>query len=426
MVSMHIGPAQAHESDSQPAGAGNAQHVTQSDQATPSLPDSPIVRAQPGASAVFLDQDHPAATAWHYGDPLAEQARVDNGLRVGLGDFWDQACIAVRGEERHTWLNSLISQKVNAITPGTQTYGLVLDAQGHVEHFFHILATEDALLLHLPAAEAGQLVQYLQRMVFWAQVDIALLDVAALTLVARDSQRLATVDLDGVPGLHHPVAREVGGLAAVDLWVARESFLDAWLQLRDLADVAPVGRMAFDAWRVQQRIPSLAVDLDGSTIPHEVGFFIGAGIEGATTREVVDEGPNEAAVHLNKGCYRGQETVSRVHNLGKAPRMLVLLHADGSGGEQLHPGASITAGGRAVGRVGSVAQDADYGPIALALLKRNVVEKLASNPSEVPPLIAGGVDVAVDALDIARAGTVRQAPGREAIQKLRNGAEPTA
>ena len=77
------------------------------------------------------------------------------------------------------------------------------------------------------------------------------------------------------------------------------------------------------------------------------------------------------AVHLDKGCYRGQETVARVHNLGKPPRMLVLLHLDGSADRPV-AGDPVLAGGRTVGRLGTVVDHVDEGPIALALLKRGL------------------------------------------------------
>ena len=109
---------------------------------------------------------------------------------------------------------------------------------------------------------------------------------------------------------------------------------------------------AYEAHRVAALRPRLGVDTDERTIPHEVGWI-------------------GAAVHLDKGCYRGQETVARVHNLGKPPRMLVLLHLDGST-DRPATGDPVLAGGRAVGRLGTVVDHVDEGPIALALLKRGL------------------------------------------------------
>ena len=108
------------------------------------------------------------------------------------------------------------------------------------------------------------------------------------------------------------------------------------------AGVRPAGVWAYEAHRVAARRPRLGVDTDERTIPHEVGW-IGA-----------------AAVHLDKGCYRGQETVARVHNLGKPPRMLVLLHLDGDG-DRPSAGDPLQAGGRTVGRLGTVVDHVDEG-----------------------------------------------------------------
>jgi folate-binding Fe-S cluster repair protein YgfZ len=76
---------------------------------------------------------------------------------------------------------------------------------------------------------------------------------------------------------------------------------------------------------------------------------------------------------MDKGCYRGQETVARVHNLGRPPRRLTLLHLDGSENRLPVPGGAVSVpGGKQVGFVGSSARHHELGPIALALLKRNV------------------------------------------------------
>jgi folate-binding protein YgfZ len=96
----------------------------------------------------------------------------------------------------------------------------------------------------------------------------------------------------------------------------------------------------------------MGLDTDHRTIPNEIGLL-------------------GAAVHLDKGCYRGQETVARVHNLGRPPRRLVRLHLDGSVDALPTPGAVLELDGRAVGFVGGSARHFELGPIALALIKRS-------------------------------------------------------
>lgn len=407
------------------------------------LTRSPIVDHAPAASALTgseaaelseAPEAQSSATAWHYGNPLTEQSRVNDG-KPGLVDFWDRVAIRVSGSERRDWLNNLISQKVNAIEPGQATFGLILDVKGHVEHFFGILSTEDALILDTPATHADALEDYLSKMVFWSQVSVERLPWARLTVLGTDlaaDSSLFTVDATSSTALpaqlNFDVPEDVdlqlwrtgtiGEVQALDLWVPRESFTRAWDELTNVAQ--PTGRMAYDAFRVQARLPILGVDTDERAIPHEIPAFIGKGISGATQLDDVSAGPTEAAVHLNKGCYRGQETVSRVHNLGKSPRVLVMLHLDGSANRLPGVGAELTAGGRGIGRVGSSVHDCDYGPVALALVKRNVVEKVASKNSDVPPLLADGIDASIDPSDLANAaGDNSIRPGRAAINRLR-------
>ena len=77
-------------------------------------------------------------------------------------------------------------------------------------------------------------------------------------------------------------------------------------------------------------------------------------------------------MHLDKGCYRGQETVARVHTLGRPPRRLTLLHLDGTENRLPTQGADLLLDGKAVGVVGTSARHHELGPIALGLVKRNV------------------------------------------------------
>ena len=144
--------------------------------------------------------------------------------------------------------------------------------------------------------------------------------------------------------------------------------------------------------------PEIDADTDDRTIPHEAGWI---------------GGPEQlGAVHLDKGCYRGQETVARVHNLGKPPRRLVLLHLDGSADERPATGDPVTAGARTVGRVGTVVHHFEYGPIALALVKRNIAADVE--------LSAGGAAASIDPDSIAPDTEVQA--GRAAVERLRGGA----
>jgi hypothetical protein len=138
----------------------------------------------------------------------------------------------------------------------------------------------------------------------------------------------------------------------LDLLVERSSLVETVDRLR-AAGVTPAGIDAFEAARIVVHRPRLGVDTDHRTIPHEVGWLTDA-------------------VHLDKGCYRGQETVARVHNLGRPPRRLVLLHLDGA---VAATGSPLTAAGRTVGFVGSSGTHTELGPVALGMVKRSVPDE---------------------------------------------------
>jgi hypothetical protein len=130
------------------------------------------------------------------------------------------------------------------------------------------------------------------------------------------------------------------------------------------------GLWAYEALRVEARRPRLGLETDHRTIPHEVGWI-------------------GTAVHLDKGCYRGQETVARVQNLGRPPRRLVQLHLSGESDVLPSPGGPVEFDGRAVGFLGTAVQHFELGPIALAVIKRTVPDgatvAVAGETALIPP-----------------------------------------
>ncbi|HIW90235.1 MAG TPA: folate-binding protein [Candidatus Corynebacterium avicola] len=374
-------------------------------------------------------------TARHYGTPLVEQTRVDEG-ESGVVDGWDRSAVLVSGPEAASWLNGFISQKIDAIPDGSATHGLLLDAQGRVEQLFGIAAVApETLLLDVADDSADALMDFLRKMIFWAQVEVNPAELVRISVVnpGTDSEVAEISDPDtglARAGAGSPLpsvdgelvaywsTRTAGGRPVVDLWVAPSDQISVWDALV-ASGARPTGGWALDALRVRDRWPELGIDTDERLIPHEVTAFLGADIlaAGEATRLAEDAAlPTATAVHLNKGCYRGQETVSRVHNLGRPPRQLVVLQLDGSAQRAPETGAPVTAGGRTVGRVGRTVQDADFGPVALALVKRQVIEKLAAG-EDVPPLSVDGIDASVDPDDVRADTSVR--PGKAAIDRLK-------
>ncbi|UCZ61148.1 YgfZ/GcvT domain-containing protein [Mycolicibacterium phocaicum] len=352
-------------------------------------------------SAVPAPESGPDAGAvWHYGDPLGEQRAA--ATEAVIVDRGHRATIELAGDDRQSWLHTISSQHVSSLPEGSVVQNLSLDGQGRVED--HWLQTElgGVTTLDTESWRGQPLADFLRKMVFWSKVEVNPADLAVLSLLgpAVNALDLPTPDTEwtAAPLPDGGFVRRVGP-QDIELVVPRADAA-AWRQRLLDAGVRPAGLWAYEALRVAALRPRLGVDTDERTIPHEVGW-IGC--------------PGVGAVHLDKGCYRGQETVARVHNLGKPPRMLVLLHLDG-GDDRPATGDPVLAGGRAIGRVGTVAEHVDLGPIALALLKRGV-------PADTE-LTTGGdaqVPAAIDADSLPEADTSAGA-GRAAVDRLRGGA----
>jgi folate-binding protein YgfZ len=341
---------------------------------------------------------------WHYGDPLGEQRAAAQGSVVI--DRSHRAVLTLTGKDRQTWLHSISTQHVSALPDGAVTENLSLDLQGRVED--HWIQTELGGTTYVDTEpwRAEPLLAYLRKMVFWADVQVEPAELAVLSLLGpalAGPSVLAALGLAALPAELSAVALADGGFVrrmpgdAIELdFVVPRDQVDAWKQRVEAAGVRPAGIWAYEAHRVAARRPRVGVDTDERTIPHEVGWI-------------------GSAVHLDKGCYRGQETVARVHNLGKPPRMLVLLQLDGST-ERPATGDPVTAGGRTVGRLGTVVDHVDDGPIALALLKRGI-------PVDTQLVTGGEVAVAavIDPDSMPTADTTAGA-GRAAVDRLRSGA----
>ena len=346
-----------------------------------------------------------AGAVWHYGDPLGEQRAAETDAVVV--DRSHRAVLTLTGPERREWLHNISTQHVSQLPDGASTENLSLDGQGRVED--HWIQTELGGVTYLDTEpwRGEPLLAYLRKMVFWADVAPEAADFAVLSLLGprlADRPVLDVLHLDELPAELHaeplpgggfvrrmPSAHE--GRVELDLVVPREQVADWWARLTGTG-MRPAGVWCYEAHRVAALRARLGVDTDERTIPHEVGWI----------------GP---AVHLDKGCYRGQETVARVHNLGKPPRMLVLLHLDGSS-DRPSTGDPVLAGGRAVGRLGTVVDHVELGPVALALLKRGIPADTA---------LTTGADARVAAVIDADSvpAAVGAGAGRVAVERLRGG-----
>lgn len=279
-------------------------------------------------TAVTIDEGVDAGLAWHFGNPVSEaRALADGG---GIARLDNREILELSGPERLSWLHNLTSQKLDDLVPQQPTTALILDPNGRVEHVLHGVDDGERFLAWTEPGRAAALVEFLERMKFMTRVEIT----------RREDLRLAWFG--------HQVS-------VPDGWAARDSELggsEVFIPVdADLPEAAPIGMWAFESARIAAGIPRMFVDTDHKTIPNEIGLF---------------------GTHLDKGCYRGQETVARVHTLGRPPRRLVMLHLDGT--EEALPaiGSPLIYNDRESGFVGSSARHHELGPIAIALIKRNI------------------------------------------------------
>lgn len=298
---------------------------------------SPLL-SLPGAVAAEAPD---AGVAAHYGDLFREQRALARG--EGFVDLSHRPVVTVTGPDRLAWLHLLLTQHVEQLPPGHATEALILSAKGHVEHALYLVDDGETCWLHTEPGRAEALTGYLESMKFFYRAE-----------VADRSADFAVVYLPAGSIAELPAGTTVRQTAhGRDVFLPREK-LESFA-----ASAGPAaGVLAYEALRVEAHRPRLGRETDHRTIPHELGWL-------------------ESAVHLQKGCYRGQETVARVHNLGKPPRRLVFLHLDGSEVSIPEHGdpvrlASDGPEGRQLGFVTTSARHHELGPIALALVKRNV------------------------------------------------------
>ncbi|GAA1698638.1 folate-binding protein YgfZ [Microbacterium sediminicola] len=299
----------------------------------------------------------------HFGNPLVEQRLLAQGRALAPRE--DRAVIAVGGEDRLTWLDSLTSQALARLEPGVSTELLVLDPHGHIEHAAAVLDDGVTTWLIADTVDTGALAGWLNRMRFRMRVEVR--EASELSVFAGTAAATAAVAAaapNGIPvawtdpwprvavGGHgyalaeHPGAERDWVEVIVDE-PERERILGAAVA----GDLSLAGRYAAEALRIAAWRPSLAADVNERSLPHELDWM-------------------RTAVHLSKGCYRGQETVAKVHNLGHPPRRIVAVHLDGSSSVLPGAGSEIRAGDAVVGVLTSVALHYEDGPIGLAIVRR--------------------------------------------------------
>jgi folate-binding protein YgfZ len=277
-------------------------------------------------TAVYVEDGLDKGAIWHFGEVAREQRALAEGK--AWADLSHRAVIEINGADRLTWLHSLTTQHLEKLQPGEWKEALILDPQGHVEQQLFLVDDGSSVFIHLDQDKKESLIAYLEKMKFMLRVDVK--DVSDEYAIFR-----APGKSDELGGPHALVPRaEIASMS--------EAFSASNLQ---------VGIWALEAERIASGRARIGMDTDHKSIPNELGVL-------------------NKSVHMNKGCYRGQETVAKVFNLGHPPRRLVLLHLDGSSVDLPKHGDPITLEGKEIGFVGSVARHHELGPIALAVIKR--------------------------------------------------------
>ena len=332
--------------------------------------DSPLLAVPGAVAAEFSD----AGVAAHYGDPLAEQRALAGA--AGLVDRSNRDVLTITGPDRLNWLNSISTQRLDDLAAGSARQSLILSPHGHVEHHLSLVDDGTRTWIHVEPGEAASLLEFLESMRFMLRVEAENMTDGYAVLTAMGP------DIGGGDSGTGAAATMDFGFGR-DLIVGRAEVAKAVAGLRDRG-FRLAGMLAHEALRIAGHRPRFGTDTDHRTIPHEVGWI-------------------DSAVHLNKGCYRGQETVARVYNLGHPPRRLVMLHLDGSENRLPAHGEQVRAGEATVGFVGSSARHYELGPVALALVKRTVpvTETLqvagisAAQETIVPPDAGANVKIAI-------------------------------
>ena len=278
-------------------------------------------------SAVLVESGLDQGAIWHFGEPNAEQRTLAAG-KV-WADLSHRAVITVSGSDRTKWINDMMTQELLTLPTGQWSETLLLDAHGHIEQQLFFVDDGEVLWFHTEAQKADELTSYLNKMKFMLDVDV--------------QDRSSEFAIVRAPGL----ADKIGGPYAL---VPRSELAELMSSYRS-AGYVQVGTWALEAERIAAGRARILLETDHKSIPNELGFL-------------------HTAVHMKKGCYRGQETVAKVFNLGHPPRRLVLLHLDGSMVHMPEHGAKVTLDGKEIGFIGSMARHYELGPIALAVIKR--------------------------------------------------------
>ncbi|MEO1199363.1 MAG: folate-binding protein [Pseudomonadota bacterium] len=265
--------------------------------------------------------------------------------------FDRRAVVSVTGPEARSFLNGLVTVETDHLTPGMARHGALLTPQGKVLFDFFLVATEDGFLLDTPADSASDLIKRLTFYKLRSKVDLAILpDHAIAALWGNDVTDTAGTFAD--PRLAALGSRIVASTEEIEIAL-------------DAAGADRVAEETYDAHRIALGVAEAGQDFAyGDVFPHDIGLDQLSGVD------------------FDKGCYVGQEVVSRMQHRGTARRRFVIVSA---GSPLPVPGTDITASGKTSGTLGSVS-----GAQALALVR---LDRIADAVAAAAPVLAGETPV---------------------------------
>jgi folate-binding protein YgfZ len=291
-------------------------------------------------SKVLVDSGPDQGAVWHFGEPVKEARALAEGK--AWADLSHLEIVSVSGVDRLKWLHDLTTQHLLDIASGQWTSALILDHLGHIEHQFLLTDDGETSWLVMDKDQSASLIAYLNKMKFTLRVEV--------------KNASAEKALIKIPGKTDPIGGPYKLINRGEVPTFSEMEVGIW---------------ALEAERVAMKRPRIGLETDHKAIPNELGLL-------------------NVSVHLNKGCYRGQETVAKINNLGNPPRKLILLHLDGTEIDLPLPGMDVELNGVKVGFVGTSARHHELGNIALALVKRNVADDAPLTIAGIPALTALG------------------------------------
>jgi folate-binding protein YgfZ len=277
----------------------------------------------------------------------------------GVLDRSERGKLALTGADAKNFLQGQVSNDVEALVSGTGCYAAFLTPKGKMLGDLRVLDTGDELLLDTERVALQELFNMIRR--FSIGYDVQLhkrtIERGLLSLLGPGAESVAGV-ADGLSDREHAhVSATVAGVpvrairtdVGVDLLCDAEATASVAQALQD-AGAPLVSEASAECLRVEHGRPRYGLDVDDTVIPQEAGL-------------------NERAVSFTKGCYVGQETVARLHYRGKPNRHLRGLRLS----EYPERGDAVTRDERTVGVLGSVAASPAFGPIALALIRREAL-----------------------------------------------------